>query len=187
MKRPILACLVLLALAAVPSAAPAQSRGMFMNGDSLAVGTQPYFPSALPRWSIQTSASISRHAFEGPGVLRAVGRLPRVIAVSLGTNDDPRNTSAFRAAIRATMAVVGPARCVVWATVKRPAVAGATYGEYNRILREEAKRRPNLEVVRWARLAAQNPQWFGGDGVHPDATGYRARAAAYAERIRRCP
>jgi hypothetical protein len=185
MMRSILACLILLAL--VPAAAEAKTRGMFMNGDSLAVGTQPYFPSVLPRWSIQTSASISRHAFEGPGVLRSVGRLPRVIAVSLGTNDDPRNTSAFRAAIRETMAVVGPARCVVWATVKRPPVAGATYGEYNRILREEARRRPNLEVVRWAQLAARNPQWFGSDGVHPDATGYRARAEAYAERIRRCP
>ena len=73
-------------------------------------------------------------------MLRSAGRLPRVIAVSLGTNDDPRNTSAFRAAIRDMMAVVGPKRCVVWATVKRPPVAGATYGEYNRILREEAKR-----------------------------------------------
>jgi hypothetical protein len=185
MKRPILVCLALLALA--PGVSEAKTRGMFVNGDSLAVGTQPYFPSVLPRWSITTSASISRHAFEGPGVLRAAGNLPRVIVVSLGTNDDPRSPSAFRAAIRETMAVVGPERCVVWATIKRPAVAGATYGAYNRTLAQEAKRRPNLEVVRWARLAAQNPQWFGGDGVHPDATGYRARAEAYAQKIRKCP
>src|SRR5215213_8106292 len=86
---------------------------LFVNGDSLAVGTQPYFPGALPGWSIRTSASISRHAFEGPGVLRSVGSLPPYVAVSLGTNDDPRYTSGFRSAIRQTMAVVGADRCVV--------------------------------------------------------------------------
>ena len=67
-----------------------------MNGDSLAVGTAPYLPRALRRWRVTQSTAISRHAFEGASVMRAYGRrLPRVIHVSLGTNDDPRNLSGL--------------------------------------------------------------------------------------------
>jgi len=177
--------LAVLVAALMPSGASAQ--GLFVNGDSLAVGTEPYMRGALPGWSIRTSASISRHAFEGPGVLRAAGGLPGVIAVSLGTNDDPRNVGAFRAAVRQTMAVVGAGRCVVWATVLRPPVAGATYTGYNQALKAEARRRPNLKVVRWRGLVEANPHWLAGDGVHVNPTGYQARARAFAKKIRRCP
>ena len=137
MKHSLLV-MTLLATLAVAAPAAAQDRRLFVNGDSLAVGTEPYFPGALPGWSIRTSASISRHAFEGPGVLRSMGSaLPPVIAVSLGTNDDPRHTAGFRNAIRQTMAVAGPSRCVVWATINRPPVAGTPYTAYNTLLREE--------------------------------------------------
>ena len=121
-------------------------------------------------------------------MLRSMGSaLPRVIAVSLGTNDDPRHTAGFRNAIRQTMAVAGPSRCVVWATINRPPVAGTPYTAYNTLLREEARRRPNLFVVRWRQLVRANPQWLAGDGVHVDAIGYRARARAFARQIAKCP
>jgi hypothetical protein len=168
-------------------APPAEAKSLFVNGDSLAVGTQPYMPRALGGWSIRTSASISRHANEGPGVLRAAGSLPPYVAVSLGTNDDPRHTAGFRTAIRQTMAVVGKQRCVVWATIRRPAVAGATYSGYNQVLKAEARARPNLKVVRWRRMVDHHPEWLAGDGVHVSAAGYAARARAYAEKLRRCP
>ena len=138
MKRILTLTLILLALPAAPAMASA-SHTLFVNGDSLAVGTQPYFPGALPGWSIRTSATISRHAFEGASVLRAQGgSLARVVFVSLGTNDDPRNTGSFRSSVRSIMKVVGPDRCVVWATIVRPSVAGASYAGYNRILKAEA-------------------------------------------------
>jgi hypothetical protein len=41
---------------------------------------------------VTQSTAISRHAFEGASVMRG---LPRVVHVSLGTNDDPRNLSGF--------------------------------------------------------------------------------------------
>jgi lysophospholipase L1-like esterase len=179
---------LLLAVALLAAgAAPASAQGLFMNGDSLAVGTQPYLPGALPGWSIRTSASVSRHAFEGPGVLRSAGTLPKVIAVSLGTNDDPRSVGAFRAAIRETMRIAGPDRCVVWATVRRPDVAGASYAGYNQALKAEARARPNLKVVRWRGLVNRHPQWLAPDGVHVDAAGYKARARAFARKVHRCP
>jgi hypothetical protein len=185
---PALAGAVLVtAPAAADTADASLARRLFVNGDSLAVGTRPYLPQALRRWRVTQSVSISRHAPEGASVLRAYGRgLPRVIHVSLGTNDDPRALSSFRSSIRAVMAVAGPRRCVVWANVVRPPVAGASYAGYNRVLAQESKERENLRVVNWARLVRQNPSWLGGDGVHVSATGYAARAQRVAESVRRC-
>jgi hypothetical protein len=190
--RPILlAAALLLLLPAAPSATPevgaSRTRNLLVNGDSLAVGTAPYIPRALRRWRVTQSTAISRHAFEGAAVMRAYGRrLPRVIHVSLGTNDDPRNLSGFRAAIRAVMAVAGPRRCVVWANIVRPPVAGASYAGYNRVLAQESKPRKNLRVVDWARMVRENPHWLAGDGVHVSATGYQYRARRVARSVRRC-
>ena len=179
------AALTLAALSVALVAAPAQARELIVNGDSLAVGTEPYLPAALPGWQIETSASISRHASEGPALLSAQGSLPGYIAVSLGTNDDPNMTDAFRSAIRETMEVAGE-RCVVWVNIYRPAVAGATYDGYNSVLGEEAVGRPNLRVVDWHGLVSVHPEWLGPDGVHVNAAGYQARAEALASALRGC-
>ena len=163
------------------------SRGLLHNGDSLAVGTALYLPRALPGWRIRTSVSISRHAPEGPAVLRRYGsRLPRVIVVSLGTNDDPRALGAFRRAIRSTMAVAGRRRCGVWANIVRPPQAGAGYRGLNTVLAREARARRNLRVFQWARMARTHRAWFGSDGVHPSGAGYQARARGIAKEVRRC-
>lgn len=184
------AALALLAAPAGGLGAPAdaaRSRGVLHNGDSLAVGTQLYLGGALPGWRIRYSADISRHAPEGPAILRRYGsRLPRVIVVSLGTNDDPRALGAFRQAIRDTMRIAGRRRCVVWANLVRPLVGGAGYGALNRVLGEEARRRRNLRVFQWAQMARSNRGWFGSDGVHPSGVGYRARARGIAGVVRRC-
>jgi lysophospholipase L1-like esterase len=182
-----LSALVLAVALAAPATAGAASRRLFVNGDSLAVGTQPYLPQELRRWKVTQSVSVSRHAFEGADIMRAYGgSLPRVIHVSLGTNDDPRTVGAFRAAIREVMEVAGPRRCVVWANIVRPPVAGASYAGYNRALAEESRPRKNLRVVNWAGMVREHPQWLAGDGVHVNADGYRARAKTIARSVRRC-
>ncbi len=107
-----------------------------MNGDSLAEGTRPYIPPALPGWRVRQSTAVSRHAHEGDDVMRRYGsRLPRVIHVSLGTNDDPGDVDGFRAAIAAVMKVAGAGRCVVWANIVRPPYRGVSYRGYNRCAR----------------------------------------------------
>jgi hypothetical protein len=182
-----LSALALVLGLAAPASAEALSRRLLVNGDSLAVGTEPYLPRELRRWQVTQSTEVSRHAFEGADVMRAYGRsLPRVIHVSLGTNDDPRTVDAFRAAIREVMKVAGPRRCVVWTNIVRPPVAGASYAGYNRALAQESRPRQNLRVVDWARMVRDNPHWLAGDGVHVNADGYRARAKAIARSVRRC-
>jgi hypothetical protein len=185
--RRALVALAMLAPLVAPATSDALSRRLLVNGDSLAVGTQPYIPQELRRWKVIQSTAISRHAYEGPSVMRAFGRsLPRVIHVSLGTNDDPRAVESFRAAIRETMRVAGPRRCVVWTNIVRPPVAGASYAGYNRALAQESRPRENLRVVDWARMVRENPGWLAGDGVHVSASGYQARARAIARSVRRC-
>ena len=179
--------LVLVLLLAAPATAEALSRRLFVDGDSLAVGTKPYLPRELRGWKVTQSASVSRHAADGADVLRGYGSsLPRVIHVSLGTNDDPNQVDAFRAAVRDVMDVAGPHRCVVWTNIVRPPVAGASYAGYNRALAQESQPRENLRVVNWVRMVRENPQWVVGDGVHVNVDGYRARAKAIARSVRRC-
>ena len=112
--------------------------------------------------------------------------LPRVIHVSLGTNDDPKDVAGFRAAIRDVMHVAGPRRCVVWTNIVRPPYQGTSYAGYNRALARESGPRDNLRVVNWARMVHQHPEWLSDDGVHVNADGYAARASAVARSVRRC-
>jgi hypothetical protein len=184
-----LRALVLLAagLALAPASASAAARSLLVDGDSLAEGTKPYIPPALPGWRVKQSTAVSRHAYEGDDVMRRYGDgLPRVIHVSLGTNDDPGDVGGFRDAIIDVMRVAGPKRCVVWANIVRPPYQGVSYRGYNRALADESSRRENLRVVNWVRLVRRNPEWLAADGVHVSADGYRARAQAVARSARRC-
>jgi lysophospholipase L1-like esterase len=160
---------------------------LFVVGDSLAVGTRPYLPRYLHGWRIRSSVSISKHAPEGASELGRRRRgLPSVVVASLGTNDDPHAVSSFEGSVRKSLRAVGKHGCVVWPNIVRPAVAGASYAGYNRVLDRIARRNDHLRVVDWAAIAAHNRGWFGPDGVHPIATGYTVRAAAIAKQVRRC-
>jgi lysophospholipase L1-like esterase len=169
-------------------AAGAGSRTMLHYGDSLAVGTDLYLDRYLPDWTVRSSTDVSRHAADAPSALAALGpSLPRVVVLSVGTNDDPGAVSDFRRIVRRTVSLAGPSRCVVWATIVRPPYQGVPYSGYNRVLRTAAARHANLVVLDWAAMARTHPGWFGADGVHPSMTGYRARAAATARLVReRC-
>jgi hypothetical protein len=157
----------------------------FVVGDSLAVGTQPYLGRDLHGWRVRTSATISKNAVGGAQEL-AHRHLPPVVVASLGTNDDPHAVSSFEHAVRTALGAVGKHGCLVWPNIVRPPVGGATYAAYNQVLNRLASKRDNLRVVDWAAMAAHNRGWFGEDGVHPNATGYMARARAIASQVRRC-
>ena len=185
---PALAAAALLLLVALPArAASVAPRTVLHYGDSLTVGTGIYLSTFLPGWSITQSASVSRHTDEGPGAVRALSsNLPRVLVISLGANDDPGAVSAFAVDVRRIATTAGPRRCVIWSTVVRPPYNGVSYDGYNSVLRRAAGRYPNFRIFDWRALAKAHPQWFGSDGVHPTAAGYRVRAAALARLIKAC-
>jgi lysophospholipase L1-like esterase len=186
MRRALGALAAGLMLATAGPAAAAE-RSLLVVGDSLAEGTRPYIPQELPHWRVRQSTKVSRHASAGAAVMRRYGdALPRVIHVSLGTNDDPRDVTGFRSAIRAVMRVAGGGRCVVWANVVRPPYAGVSYRGYNRALARADERRDNLLVLNWVRMVRRHPAWLADDGVHVSAEGYAARAHAVASLVRRC-
>jgi len=169
------------------SAGTGAARTLLHYGDSLSVGTGAYLGRFLPGWTVRESSGVSLHADEGPPALRALqDRLPRVIVISLGTNDDPGDASRFAGYVRDIVRIAGPRRCVIWSTIVRPPYHGVSYDDYNAVLRRAARAHPTLRLFDWERLARTHPQWFGPDGVHPTATGYRARAAALAKLVTRC-
>jgi lysophospholipase L1-like esterase len=185
---PIAGLLALAYVLVAGSAAHASgSRNVLSYGDSLSVGTNVYLGTYLRGWNVRSVGAISTHADEVPGALRSYGgSLPRVVVVSAGTNDDPGRVSGFARVVRETLEVVGPRRCVVWSTIVRPPYAGVSYAGYNRALATIARHHDNLRVFDWAKLAGAHSSWFGSDGVHPTATGYRVRAAAIARLVRAC-
>ena len=173
------------------TASPSRSaaRTLYVDGDSLSVGTGWYLSNFLPGWTLRGTVRVSRHASEGVAAVEqraSAGLLERVVVVDLGTNDDPSAVGTFRGYIQAVVRAAGPSRCVIWSTINRPPYNGISYEGYNAVLRSLDARYKNLHVFDWARLAHAHPAWFGPDGVHPTNAGYHARASGLAWIIKRC-
>lgn len=162
-------------------------RSVFVVGDSLGVGTEPFLPKKLKDWKVSQSVKVGRHGFEAISILRNRGSLPGAIVMSIGGNDDPNNVNGFRSIVAKTMQIAGPTRCVVWPNhyATKP-VNGGNFDGYNRVLEEFEKKYRNFQIMNWAKIARAHPGWMAGDGIHVNATGYEARAAAIAETVRSC-
>ncbi|HEY1237262.1 MAG TPA: GDSL-type esterase/lipase family protein [Solirubrobacterales bacterium] len=170
---------------ATPKAAAASGRALVV-GDSLAVGTEAPLAGLLPGWHIRTSAYTGRHTDDGVAEILGTSKLPPVLVVSLGTNDDPSAVSSFESSVEAVLQAAGEGRCVVWANIVRPPYNGVSYGGYNRALAQVAAAHPNLTVVDWAGLVHSNPGVLAPDGVHATPSGYQARAEAIAQAMQTC-
>jgi len=165
-------------------AASATRGTVTLVGDSLNVGVERYLPDALPGWTIVADDMVGRSTPQGIAELEA-GRpkLSSHVVVSLGTNDPPAAVSAFRDDVARVLALVGPNRCVVWATIYRD---GAPGNAFNAVLRDAAEANQRVRLVEWAEMAQEHPEWLAGDGLHGNETGYRERARAVADATRGC-
>ena len=162
----------------------AASRGTAtLVGDSLNVGVERYVPAALPHWKIVTNDLVGRTTDEGIQELEA-GRPPLspYVIVSLGTND-PADVPGFRADVTRVLRLIGPNRCIVWATIWRD---GKPDDAFNEVLRAAAESNHRLRLVEWAAMVREHPDWLAGDGLHGNETGYRERARAVAAATRSC-
>jgi hypothetical protein len=174
---------------ATDSGPPATGGGtgsLLLEGDSLAVGDTPYVEQALPGWRVQALARTSKPTRDGVAEITSRGsNLPGVIAVSLGTNDDPSATSTFQGYVE-TVLDTAAGRCVIWVNIVRPPYNGVSYAGYNRVLARVAASTPNFFVIDWAGMVAANPGLVGGDRVHATPSGYAARGRAIADAARTC-
>ncbi len=152
-------------------------------GDSLNVGVERYVPAALPHWKIVTNDLVGRTTAEGIDELEA-GRPPLSpdVVVSLGTND-PADVPGFRADVARVLELIGPNRCVIWATIWRN---GKPDDAFNDVLRAAAESNHRLRLVEWAAMVGAHPEWLAGDHLHGNETGYRERARAVAAATRSC-
>jgi hypothetical protein len=159
-------------------------------GDSLAVGMAPDLQALLPGRPVLVDARIGRPLDEGMSVLAASDPPRASFVYSLFTNDNPARIEYLDAAVRESVAALGPHGCAVWATIVRPKVGGRTYGAVNARLRALAldpALRGRLLIADWAHaVRGHRKQWLAKDGVHGTAAGYWARAQLYADALARC-
>jgi hypothetical protein len=188
-----LACAALAVGLALPASATAEvPQKLFVYGDSLAVGTEPYMADALPDWRVRQDVEVDRHL---PGTARALRdrgeRLAPVVHISIGTVDDPNRRRRFRRGVRRALRAAGPERCVVWTNIYRPVIRLGVelngWEPLNEILDREAARRSNLVVVDWAAMVMDHLDWRSSfDATHVDERGYKARASAIAQATEDC-
>ena len=178
------AVVVVLATGEEEDAAADDTGALTLVGDSLNVGTDPWLREELPRWDIDAHDRVGRTTAEGIEVLREQGgSLAPVVVVSLGTNDPDGTEAEFRTLVGEAVGIVGPYRCLVWATVAR----GGERSGFNEVLRDAASAHGNVRLVEWASLVAENPELLEFDLVHGTADGYARRAAETARIVRTCP
>ncbi len=173
--------LVVLALGAPSASAGADD--VLLVGDSLAVATRPYLLRMLPDRRIMSSVRSGRTTPWGMARLRralARGLTPKVVVMSVGSNDGPSATR-FASRVRRTLAAVPADTCVVWSTIIRPRRKGA-YRALNRVLHLVKRRDRRLVVVDWEHAVTGGAVVLP-DGLHADPEGYRFRGAMIADAI----
>ena len=162
----------------------ADAGSVTLVGDSLNVGIEPYLADELPGWRVDAHDRVGRPTAEGVEELRALRRsLASVVVVSLGTNDVEGSEGEFRRLVDDAVHIVGPNRCLVWATIVRD---GEERTGFDDVLRDAAAAHPSLRLVEWASLVADDSSLLAGDRVHGTPDGYARRARETARAIRDC-
>jgi len=159
-------------------------------GDSLAVGMAPALQVLLPGRQVLFDARIGRPLDEGMAVLAGSKPPKASFAYSLFTNDDPVRIEQLDAAVRSSVAALGPHGCAIWATIVRPKVGGRSYAAVNTRLRALALD-PSLSgrllIADWARAVhGHRRALLAKDRIHATAAGYFSRAQLYAEALNAC-
>jgi hypothetical protein len=163
----------------------AASGPVTLVGDSLNVGIEPYLRDELDGWTIDAHDRVGRSTAEGIAELRSLGGTAApIVVVSLGTNDAHGSENEFRQLVAQAVELVGPERCLVWATIVRD---GTARDGFNEVLADAAAEHVNVRLVDWAAIVTDDPSALGPDAVHGTPDGYALRASGTSRAIRACP
>ena len=183
--RPLLLALFCALVLASPAAAQ-PTGSVLVVGDSLQVGSGPYLETALGALSSEIDHRTGRGSAEGLSVLRSRLRDDHAAVVfDLGTNDDPGQPEALASNLAAAREAVGT-RCLVVATILRPAVNGVTDAGLNAAVQRFADESPTVQLVDWRGLATGTPGTLYPDGIHARPEGYQARGRLLARAVKSC-
>jgi hypothetical protein len=142
-------------------------------GDSVMLDAQPALAAAIP--GIDVQASVSRQWDTGVALaqqLKSAGVLGAIVVVDLGANG-PISWQQ----LTNMMNVLAGASRVVFVTVHLPS-SDSWSASVNATLGQGVARYPRARLADFNKLADQNPQWFGSDGVHMPIGGPGAQAMA---------
>lgn len=167
--------------AALPASAapPVPLDGLFVEGDSLTVGSSQAIKANLSGEfrTITVDAQVGRSTPTGISRLTA-GQNANVWVVALGTNDAP-DPKTMRRHVKTVLARAAQ-RPVLWVSVWR----APEYGRVNRMLSRLDAKSSQLSVLRWDLFIKANPQYLASDGVHLTAAGYEVRGKMIADSVR---
>jgi lysophospholipase L1-like esterase len=158
---------------------------VFVVGDSLTVGTQPWLRAAMHRrgWTLAgVDARVGRPVSEGLAVLRAHrASLPPVVLLALGTNNLGATSQDVKSWLQSARRIAGT-RPIVWVNLclndtQQPRLRG--FHAINAALVKYAPRF-GIKVADWCRYAGRHGVTNGPDGIHYGPDAYRVRAAFYA-------
>lgn len=88
-------------------------------------------------------------------------RQSTLVVIMVGHNDDRGTT--FRKKVSALFDEVGDAPQVFWVSMRE---VSTSYIVANRVITEEAARRPNVQVIPWAEASRHHSSWVARDGTH---------------------
>lgn len=153
--------------------------GLFVEGDSLTVGSSSAIKANLSAdfRTITVDAEVGRSTPTGISRLDA-GQGANVWVVALGTNDDP-NPKTMRGYVKTVLSRAGT-RPVLWVSVWR----SSAYTKMNRMFSRLDAKSSQLSVLRWDLFIAQNPQYLAGDKIHLTSAGYEVRGKMIADAVR---
>jgi hypothetical protein len=164
---------------------PAAAANVLVVGDSLAVGTAPYLERELGSTPLTVDAVVGRPSPSGvPALAERLRPEHDVVVFDLGTNDGPSQPGALATSLARARQLAGD-RCLVIATISRPAVRGVTVRAQNGVV-ESFAATTGAQVVDWQAAAASDPGLIQRDGVHATAAGYALRGALFAQAIGDC-
>jgi len=163
-------------------------KDVFVVGDSLTVGTEPWLASDLGQqgWTLDgVDARVGRGVPEGLNILRDQSTpLPDTVVIALGTNNLGATSGDVLGWLRTARSIVGTRR-LIWVNLCLADNAGprlASYHQINAALNEYAADYA-VKVADWCGYATRHDIFPGADGIHYAPADYRVRAAFYTATI----
>lgn len=146
-------------------------------GDSVMAGSSQNLKQLMPKAIID--AAVSRQLEPTLSLFRQYkeqGVLNQNILVGLGTNGPFSNNDVDQ-----LMSIIGKKRKVFWINTYVP--SKDWQGSVNNAIKAAAQKYPNITVIDWYDLASKHPDWFYGDGTHPNPTGSKYYSAFITKNI----